>query len=56
MAGMAIVIAGSGFVVGGGLGESFAQERYGTTAGTTSTSGATATSNEFGEFFVSDGI
>ncbi|OFX03797.1 MAG: hypothetical protein A3D94_15935 [Alphaproteobacteria bacterium RIFCSPHIGHO2_12_FULL_66_14] len=53
MAGMAIVIAGSGFVVGGGLGESFAQERYGTTVGATST---TTTSNEFSEFFASDGI
>ncbi|MGQ0581698.1 MAG: hypothetical protein ACT4O6_07165 [Reyranella sp.] len=29
MAAMAIVIAGAGFIVGGGLGESFAQQRYG---------------------------
>lgn len=53
MATMAIVIAGSGFVVGGGLGESFAQERYGTTVGAT---GTTTSSNEFSEFFASDGI
>lgn len=53
MAGMAIMIAGAGFVVGGGLGESFAQERYGTTAGAT---GTATTSNEFSEFFVADGI
>lgn len=53
MAGMAIMIAGTGFVVGGGLGESFAQERYGTTVGAT---GTATTSNEFSEFFASDGI
>ncbi len=29
MAATAIVIAGTGFIVGGGLGESFAQQRYG---------------------------
>ena len=29
MAAVAIVIAGAGFIVGGGLGESFAQQRYG---------------------------
>lgn len=29
MAALAIVIAGVGFIVGGGLGESFAQQRYG---------------------------
>jgi hypothetical protein len=30
MATMAIMIAGTGFAVGGGLGESFAKQRYGT--------------------------
>lgn len=53
MAAMVIVIAGSGFVVGGGLGESFAHERYGATVGAT---GTTTSSNEFSEFFASDGI
>jgi hypothetical protein len=39
MATMAIMIAGTGFVVGGGLGESFAKQRYGTDlAGTSSDS------------------
>ena len=47
MAALAIVIAGAGFVVGGGLGESFAQQRYGSEA-------AKVTSGELTDF--SDGI
>ena len=50
MAAMAIVIAGAGFVVGGGLGESFAQQRY----GADQTSASLDTSNELTDF--SDGI
>ena len=48
MATVAIMIAGTGFVVGGGLGESFAKQRYGTDlAGTTSSD----TSNESIDLF-----
>ena len=43
----AVIIAISGFMLGGGLGESMAQERYAT---------HTDTSNELTEFLVSDGI
>jgi anti-sigma factor RsiW len=50
MAAMAIVIAGAGFIVGGGLGESFAQQRYGSSV----TQTASETSNELTDF--SDGI
>lgn len=50
MAVVAIVIAGAGFVVGGGLGESFAQQRYGSGV----TPAASDTSNELTDF--SDGI
>jgi anti-sigma factor RsiW len=50
MATMAIVIAGAGFIVGGGLGESFAQQRYGSDVTRT----ASETSNELTDF--SDGI
>jgi hypothetical protein len=51
MATMAIMIAGTGFVVGGGLGESFARQRYGTDVTQTASSD---TSNELTDF--SDGI
>lgn len=44
----AVIIAISGFMLGGGLGESMAQERYATTQGDTS--------NDLTEFLVSDGI
>jgi hypothetical protein len=50
MATMAIMIAGAGFIVGGGLGESFAQQRYGSDV----TRAASETSNELTDF--SDGI
>ncbi|MBI2741489.1 MAG: hypothetical protein HYX38_33760 [Rhodospirillales bacterium] len=45
----AVVIAISGFMLGGGLGESMAQERYASTT-------QSDTSNELTEFLVSDGI
>jgi hypothetical protein len=45
----AVVIAFSGFMLGGGLGESMAQERY-------ATSGMVDTPNELTEFLMSDGI
>lgn len=51
MAAMAIVIAGAGFIVGGGLGESFAQQRYG--SGVTQAT-SSETSTELTDF--SDGI
>jgi hypothetical protein len=46
----AMVIAVSGFMLGGGLGESMAQERY------ASTSQTSDTANELTEFLGSDGI
>lgn len=45
----AVIIAISGFMLGGGLGESMAQERYASTT-------QSYTSNELTEFLVSDGI
>jgi hypothetical protein len=51
MAAMVIVIAGAGFIVGGGLGESFAQQRYGSNVTQASSS---ETSSELTDF--SDGI
>jgi len=45
----AVVIAISGFMLGGGLGESMAQERY-------ASSTQADTSNELTEFLVSDGV
>lgn len=51
MAAVAIVIAGGGFIMGGGLGESFAQQRYG--SGVTQTT-SSETSTELTDF--SDGI
>ena len=44
----AVIIAISGFMLGGGLGESMAQERYANAGGDTA--------NELTEFLVSDGI
>ncbi|GEP54387.1 hypothetical protein [Reyranella soli] len=44
----AVIVAISGFMLGGGLGESMAQERYTTTQ--------SDTSNDLTEFLVSDGI
>ena len=55
MAVAALVIATGGFVVGGGLGESLAQQREGYSA-TETASTATTASNEVGEFFAGDGI
>ena len=51
MAAVAMVIAGAGFIVGGGLGESFAQQRYGSNVTQASSS---ETSSELTDF--SDGI
>ena len=51
MAATAIVIAGTGFIVGGGLGESFAQQRYGSNVTQASSS---ESSGELTDF--SDGI
>lgn len=56
MIAMVIVVAGAGFVMGGGLGDSFAQQRYGSDAQSTASVPAT-TSTELSDFFVvSDGI
>lgn len=52
MATAMLLVAVSGFVIGGGLGESFAAQRYGR-ASATQTSVA---SNELTAFFVADGI
>lgn len=49
----ALVIAVSGFMLGGGLGASVAEERYAVNMPRTTT---TDTSNELTEFLVSDGI
>ena len=46
----AVIIAISGFMLGGGLGESMAQERY------ASASQTSDTANELTEFLSSDGI
>ena len=58
MAAAALVIATGGFVVGGGLGESLAQQREGYSATETAsgTTIAATTSNEVSEFFAGDGI
>ena len=47
----AVIIAISGFMLGGGLGESMAQERYAYSSGARSD-----TSNELTEFLISDGF
>ena len=54
MAAVAIVIAGAGFIVGGGLGESFAQQREGYSRTETASTTSSETSNEFTEFFGRD--
>ena len=53
MVAMVIMVAGAGFVMGGGLGDSLAQQRYGSDVATSTT---TTTSSELSDFFVSDGI
>ncbi|TAJ90683.1 MAG: hypothetical protein EPO41_17225 [Reyranella sp.] len=55
MAAAALVIATGGFMVGGGLGESLAQQREGYSA-TETASTTTTTSNEVSEFFAGDGL
>lgn len=49
----AVAIAVSGFMLGGGLGETLASERY---AANWPQTGGTSSSNELTEFLVSDGI
>jgi hypothetical protein len=57
MATAALLLAVGGFSVGGGLGESFAQERYDVSASASQTIISTSdSSNEMSEFFASDGI
>ncbi len=55
MIAMVIVVAGVGFVMGGGLGDSLAQQRYGSDAQSIASTAGT-TSSELSDFFVSDGI
>lgn len=55
MVAMVIVVAGVGFLMGGGLGDSFAQQRYGSDV-QSAASTTTTTSSELSDFFVSDGI
>ncbi len=55
MAVAAVTIATGGFMVGGGLGESLAQQREGSLA-TETASTTSAASNEVSEFFAGDGI
>lgn len=55
MIAMVIVVASAGFVVGGGLGDSFAQQRYGSDVQSAANT-TTTTSSELSDFFVSDGI
>ncbi|MFZ5780946.1 MAG: hypothetical protein ACOY4R_12180 [Pseudomonadota bacterium] len=50
----AVLIAGGGFMLGGGLGESMAQERYAVT--TSQASPTTDASNELADLFTVDGI
>jgi hypothetical protein len=57
MIAMVVVVAGAGFVMGGGLGDSFAQQRYGSEVQSAArTPASTTTSSELTDFFVSDGI
>lgn len=56
MATAAIVIAAGGFSVGGGLGESFAQERHSGDTNFTAAVSSSDSSNEISEFFTPDGI
>jgi anti-sigma factor RsiW len=50
MAAATVIVAISGFMMGGGLGESYAQEKYSVTAP------ATQSTNELTSFFTADGI
>lgn len=59
MAALAIVVAGTGFMVGGGLGESVAQQRYGADAQGTAVATAPSSSpasSELTDIFAGDGI
>ena len=56
MIAMVVVVAGAGFVMGGGLGDSFAQQRYGSEVQSAARSTTSTTSSELADFFVSDGI
>ncbi len=56
MVAMVVVVAGAGFVMGGGLGDSFAQQRYGSDIQSAAATVSTTTSSELSDFFVSDGI
>src|SRR5476651_1288663 len=53
MAAATVIVAISGFMMGGGLGESFAQEKHAANAAVASTS---QTTNEMSSFFTGDGI
>ena len=53
MAAATVIVAISGFMMGGGLGESFAQEKHAAKAAVVSTS---QTTNEMSSFFTGDGI
>jgi hypothetical protein len=54
MATMAVLVAATGFMVGGGLGESFAHEKYATRVASLASSGDN--SNELTAFFTTDGL
>jgi hypothetical protein len=54
MAAATVVVAISGFMLGGGLGESYAQEKFDTTPQTTVS--APQNTNELTSFFTADGI
>lgn len=56
MAVAALVVATGGFFVGGGLGESLAQQREGYSRTETTSTISSTTSNEVSEFFAGDGI
>lgn len=56
MAVVALVIAGGGFVMGGGLGASYAQERHSSTPSADAKGSTTTVTNEITEFFSGDGI
>lgn len=56
MAVAALVVATGGFVVGGGLSESLAQQREGYARTETASTMTATTSNEVSEFFAGDGI
>jgi hypothetical protein len=56
MAVAALLVATGGFLVGGGLSESLAQQREGYSRTETASTMSTTTSNEVSEFFAGDGI